>query len=421
MSRPFNLGRLLELILRGPERLRSREFRAEVTTYRGTAGGWPILEDPGPPRLGERELIAAGPSGWRDELLRPGGGGPARSQSGSDRWWAVDSPGIQEHLDPGPLLSSLYDVRAVNTVRGPLLSGRVRPTGDMDDLAALVYGFGGDGWRGLVDPLIGVLREARWLRSGRAQFRSRMRLELLGTPLRPVRSQPEWQAVLERVANAAGELEPAEFQATVRVSYSVAGVSSLPDYPHPASSFSGGYEWRGWRRRLFPVGVRGVAQEWASLEDHRQRLPALLGQPRRAGFDAGFRLLARRGEWQAVSLPVRSELDPFGWARAGDRGPHWLRDERRAWMDPALREMLDPLLVLAALRLRRVRTVEGGWWLSGLPRPSDRAHGYGASVVHPFGDRWEGMVDSATGTLTSCRTWAGRVELSSHQLDLRPI
>ncbi len=420
MSQPLTLGRLLELILRGPERLRSLEFQAEVTTHRGTAGAWPISYHPGPLRVGERELIAGGPSGWHHELLRPGAGGPARSESGVVSWWEVDRPGIQEHLDPGLLLSSLYDLRAVNSVRGPLLRGRVRPTGDMDDLAALVYGFGGDGWTGLVDPAIGVLREAQWLRSGRPQFRSRMRLELLGGPLPPVRHRPEWQAVLERMANAAGELERARFRATVRAAYSIAGVMALPD-PHPASSFSGGYEWRGWHRRLFPVGVRGVAQEWASLEDHRRRLPPLLGQPRRAGFDAEFRLLARRREWDAMTRPVRSELDPYGWARSGERGGDWLRDERRVWMDPALREMLDPLLVLAALRLRRVRTVEGGWWISGLPRPSDRAHGYGASVVHPFGDRWEGKVDSATGTLVSCRTWAGRVELSSHELDLRPL
>jgi hypothetical protein len=89
-------------------------------------------------------------------------------------------------------------------------------------------------------------------------------------------------------------------------------------------------------------------------------------------------------------------------------------------MDPALREMLDPVLVLASVHLRRVRRVEGGWWISGVPRPSDRAHGYGASVVHPRGDVWEGMVDSASGALLSCRTWSGRAELSSHQLSLEP-
>ncbi|MGC8473241.1 MAG: hypothetical protein ACP5PW_02380 [Candidatus Dormibacteria bacterium] len=421
MSQPLTLGRLLELILRGPERLRSREFRAEVTTYRGTAQTWPISEDPGPLHASEPELFAAGPSGWRYEPVPPGSGRLARLGNGAGGWWELDRPGVQEHLDPGPLLSSLYDLRAVDTKSGPVLSGRVRPVRDMDDLAALVYGFGGDSWAGVVDPRTGVLREARWLRSGRAGFRSRMRLELVGRPLPQLRSRPEWQAVLERMANAAGELERARFRATVRVSYSVAGVRALPDYPHPASSFSGGYEWRGWRRRLFPVGVRGVAREWASLEDHRRRLPPLLGQPRGAGFDAEFRLLARRGEWQAVALPVRSELDPYGWARTGERGPHWLRDELLVWMDPALREMLDPLLVLAALRLRRVRTEGAGWWISGVPRPSDRAHGYGASVVHPFGDSWEGMVDAATGVLVSCRTWAGRVELSSHRLDLCPI
>ncbi len=422
MSQPLRLGRVLELILRGPARLRSREFRAQVTTHRGAALTWPIPRDPGPLRIAERELIACGPAGWRHELRRVRTGGPARSESGTGSWWELDHPEIQEHLDPGLLLSSLYDLRAVDTVRGPVLSGRVRPMGDMDDLAALVYGFGGDGWRGLVDPRLGVLSEARWLRSGRAGFRSQMKVELRGRPLPPVRPRREWQAALERMASAAGELARARFRATLRVGYSLEGVRALPD-PHPASGFSGGYEWRGWHRRLFPVGVRGMAQEWASLEEHRRRLPPHLPQAGGAGFDAESRLLARRGGWEVRALPVRSELDPYGpWGMAstGGRGPDWLRDEGLVRMDPALREMLDPLLVLAGVRLSRVRRVTGGWWISGVPRPSDRAHGYGASVVHPFGDRWEGRVDSATGVLVSCRSWGGRVELSSHQLHLEP-
>ncbi len=417
MSQRLALGRVLELILRGPARLRSREFRAEVTTCRGTAPTWPISADPGSLRVGEQELIAFGAAGWRHELQRVGTGGPSRSESGSGHWWELDHPGIQEHLDPGLLLSSLYDLRGLDTVRGPVLWGRVRPMGDMDDLAALVYGFGGDGWRGLVDHRSGVLSEARWLRSGRAGFRSQMRVELQGRALPRVGPRRAWQAVLERMASAAGELERARFRATVRVGYSLEGVRALPAL-HPASGFSGGYEWRGWHRRLFPVGVKGVAQEWASLEEHRRRLPPLLSQAGGAGFDAESRLLAGRGEWEVRALPVRSELDPYGCSRSGGRGPLWLRDESLAPMDPALREMLDPLLVLAAVRLRRVRRAAGGWWISGLPRPSDRAHGYGASVVHPFGDRWEGRVDSTTGVLVSCRTWGGRVELSSHQLSL---
>ena len=419
MTPPPTLGRVLELVLRGPERLRACEFRAEVTTYRGTAPTWPILEDPGSLQLGERELVSAGPLGWRYQLQGAGSVDPARRKSGTGSWWDLDRPGVQEHLDPGLLLSSLYDLRGGETVGGPVLSGRVRPVGDMDDLAALVYGFGGDGWRGLVDPRIGVLREARWIKSGRVGFRSRMRLEVEGGHLPGFRPRREWQAALERMARASGELERARFRATVRVGYSVEGVLALPDGDrHPSSGFSGGYEWRGWHRRLFPVGVGAVPQEWASLEEHRRRLAPGLTQPRGAGFAAGYRLLAGRREWEAKMLPVRSELDPYGWARKGERAPLWLRDVSVAPLDPALREMLDPLLVLAGVRLRRVRRIAGGWAISGVPRPSDRAHGYGASVVHPFGDRWAGTVDSATGALVSCRTWGGRFELSSHQLSL---
>lgn len=416
----MTVGRLLELILRGPTRLRSREFSGRVRTYRGTAPTWPIATDPGPLRRGEEEVLEVSAGSWSHGLELAGGGRRVRPGPPAQPWWELDRPGIQEHLDPGLLLSSLYDLRAAEGVRGPVLRGKVIPNSDMDELAALVYGGGGDGWQGVVDPRLGVLLDARWIRAGRVGFRSELALELRGRPQPPPRPLPEWEAALESMAGASAALRRTDFRARVVVSYAPEAVSVARER-HPASTFSGGFEWRGWRRRLFPVGVRGIAQEWASLEDHARRLDPELPQPPGAGFDSAAQLVVRRGTWEARVLPVRSELDPYGFGSGGPCGPGWLRDGRTRPPEPALGEMLDPVLVLASVRLRRVRPAPDGWRILGTPRPADRAHGYGASVVHPRGDRWEAVVDRDTGALLHCRTLRRSRELSAHRLTLERI